>query len=137
MDDGTQHILRMDSDVAGYGVELLLDLHECDPSTFNRRSLDHFFTELCEIIDMERCVVHFWDDVGVPEDQQQTEPHTKGTSAVCFILTSSIVVHTLDLLGAVYINIFSCKSFDPAAATSFSEQWFKGHSIQSTFLRRT
>ena len=80
--------------------------------------------------------VHFWDDVGVPEDEQQTSPQTKGTSAVCFILTSTIVVHTLDLLGAVYVNIFSCKEFDPAAAERFTREWFGGKTAKSTFLER-
>ena len=120
-----------------YGMELVLDLHECDPTTFTRDSLDSFFTELCLHIDMERCVVHFWDDVGVPVEEQQTEPHTKGTSAVCFILTSSIVVHTLDLLGAVYVNIFSCKSFDPDTAANFAADWFKGRTVKRAFLERT
>src|SRR3954471_24418749 len=106
-----------------YGWELILDLHGCDNGTFNRASLDSFFTELCERIDMERCVVHFWDDVGVPAEEQQLLPHTKGTSAVCFILTSSIVIHTLDLLGAVYVNIFSCKPFDRRSASEFTQAW--------------
>ena len=60
---------------SNYGVELILDLHECDPTTFTRDSLDTFFTQLCERIEMEKCVVHFWDDVGVPEEEQQTLPH--------------------------------------------------------------
>jgi len=107
-----------------YGYELILDLHECDSSTFNRKGLDSFFTELCKLIEMERCEVHFWDDVGVPLEEQQTEPHTKGTSAVCFILTSTIVVHTLDLLKVVYVNIFSCKEFDPKTAEEFTRKWF-------------
>ena len=119
-----------------YGVELILDLHDCDPATFTRDSLDTFFTQLCERIDMEKCVVHFWDDVGVPEDEQQTSPHTKGTSAVCFILTSSIVVHTLDLMKAVYLNIFSCKDFDPDAAEEFAKVWFGGQTAKRTFVSR-
>ena len=119
-----------------YGHELLLDLKNCDVSTFNRPSLDQFFTKLCDVIDMEKCEVHFWDDVDVPEDERQTEPHTKGTSAVCFILTSTIVVHTLDLLGAVYVNIFSCKEFDPNAAETFTKTWFKGKVAKSTFVER-
>jgi S-adenosylmethionine/arginine decarboxylase-like enzyme len=123
--------------VRTYGVELVLDLHECDPTTFTRKSLDRFFTELCDLIEMEKCVVHFWDDVGVPEEEQQTLPHTKGTSAVCFILTSSIVVHTLDLMGAVYVNIFSCKDFDPDAAANFTANWFKGQTVSRAFLTRT
>lgn len=119
-----------------YGYELVMDFHSCNPSTFNRKSLDSFFTELCDLIDMERCVVHFWDDVGVPPEEQQTEPHTKGTSAVCFILTSTIVVHTLDLLKAVYVNIFSCKEFDPKAAEEFTKKWFGAQDCSARFLDR-
>lgn len=107
-----------------YGVELILDLHACDTSRFTRSAIESFFTRLCELIDMERCDLHFWDDLGVPEEDQQTNPKTKGTSAVQFILTSTIVVHTLDLMGAVYVNIFSCKEFDTDAAASFTATWF-------------
>ena len=119
-----------------YGFELILDLHGCDPAMFTRSSLDQYFGRLCQVIDMEKCEVHFWDDVGVPIDEQQTEPHTKGTSAVCFILTSTIVVHTLDILKAVYVNIFSCKSFDPKAAEEFTKKWFEADSCRSTFIER-
>jgi S-adenosylmethionine/arginine decarboxylase-like enzyme len=119
-----------------YGYELLLDLHSCDERTFTRVSIDDFFTKLCDLIEMEKCVVHFWDDVGVPPEERQTLPHTKGTSAVCFILTSSIVVHTLDLLQAVYVNIFSCKAFDPDAAARFTQDWFGAGSCSTKFVER-
>ena len=119
-----------------YGVELILDVHGCDPETFTRKHLDDFFTRLCDLIEMEKCEVHFWDDVGVPVEDQQTLPHTKGTSAVCFILTSTIVVHTLDILRAVYVNIFSCKDFDPAAATAFTEEFFGGKCESTSFIKR-
>ena len=107
-----------------YGRELILDLHECDANKFTRAGIEGFCTELCELIDMERCDLHFWDDVGVPEEEQQTHPKTKGTSAVQFILTSTIVIHTLDLMKAVYINIFSCKEFDTDEAATFTAKWF-------------
>ena len=120
-----------------YGYELVLDVHGCDPSTFNRGSIDRFFTELCERIDMNKCEVHFWDDVGVPSEEQQTDPRTKGTSAVCFILTSTIVVHTLDLLEVVYVNIFSCKRFDPEVAATFTERSFCGSCQNPRMFERT
>ena len=123
-------------ETAPYGFELILDLHGCNPATFTREHLDLYFTKLCDLIDMERCEVHFWDDLGVPTDEQQTSPQTKGTSAVCFILTSTIVVHTLDLLSAVYINIFSCKAFDPEVASEFTKEWFQAGSCKSTFIPR-
>ncbi len=107
-----------------YGLELVLDLHECDTSRFTRAELEKFFVKLCDVIDMERCDLHFWDDVGVPEDEQQTDPRTKGTSAVQFILTSTIVIHTLDLMKTAYVNIFSCKEFDTDDAAKFTAKWF-------------
>ena len=99
-----------------YGIELILDLHGCDVSKFNRESITAYFEQLCDLIDMQREDLHFWDDVGVAEENKQTSPHTQGTSAVQFILTSSIVIHALDQMRAVYINIFSCKVYDPEVA---------------------
>ncbi|MCZ6673940.1 MAG: S-adenosylmethionine decarboxylase [Verrucomicrobia bacterium] len=119
-----------------YGIELILDLHGCDPATFTRSSLDEFLTKLCQVIEMEKCQVHFWDDIDVSTEEQQTLPHTKGTSAVCFILTSTIVVHTLDLLRVVYVNIFSCKAFNPDVAQKFTEEWFAGTSRRTNFIER-
>ena len=119
-----------------YGFELLMDLHGCNSATFTREHLDQYFTELCDLIDMEKCEVHFWDDVGVPREERQTSPQTKGTSAVCFILTSTIVVHTLDILEAVYVNIFSCKTFEPSVAAGFTEKWFEANFCKPTFITR-
>jgi S-adenosylmethionine/arginine decarboxylase-like enzyme len=119
-----------------YGYELILDLHKCDPLTFNRVSIEDYFEKLCKKIDMTQCDLHFWDDVGVAPEEQQTSPHTKGTSAVQFILTSTIVIHTLDLLEKVYINVFSCKDFDPEIVKQFTEEWFKGTIVNNHFIER-
>lgn len=120
-----------------YGYELILDLHSCDVSTFTRQSLTEYFTKLCKAIDMERCELHFWDDEGVPREEQQTSPHTKGTSAVQFILTSSIVIHTLELVEAAYVNVFSCKAFDRDVAEKFTSEWFGAKECRATFIERT
>lgn len=119
-----------------YGAELILDLHDCDPRKFTRCEIERYFIGLCELIDMERCELYFWDDVGVPEADRQTHPKTKGTSAVQFILTSSIVIHTLDLMRAVYLNIFSCKPFDAHEATKFTVQWFRSSDWTSHVIAR-
>jgi len=119
-----------------YGFELIMDLHRCDVATFNRKSLDAYFEKLCKAIDMQKCVRYFWDDVGVAPEEQQSEPHTKGTSAVQFILTSTIVVHTLDLLKAVYVNIFSCKEFDRNIAEKITKDWFGAEQCRSNFIER-
>ena len=119
-----------------YGVELILDLHGCDASKFTRESIQLYFEQLCDLIDMQREELFFWDDVNVPEEERQTSPHTQGTSAVQFILTSSIVIHALDQLEAVYINIFSCKAYDPKVAENFSVEWFSARDHSARFFNR-
>ena len=119
-----------------YGFELLLDLHGCDVSKFNRSSLRKYFARLCKAIDMKRCELYFWDDVSVPVKEKQTLPHTKGTSAVQFILTSNITIHTLDLLKAAYINVFSCKAYDSKVAEKITKEWFGAKKCNARFIER-
>ena len=119
-----------------YGYELILDLHGCDVSTFNRKSLKGYFKKLCEAIDMQREDLHFWDYDGVPEEELPTEAHLLGTSAVQFIKTSNIVIHTLDKLETVYLNIFSCKKYDKQTAEKITREWFKAKTCTSRFIER-
>jgi len=107
-----------------YGKELILDIHNCDVSLFNRVDLEKFVKRLCGLIDMEREDIYFWD---YPEDEHKhLPPHLKGTSVVQFIRTSNIVVHALDDLGKVFLNLFSCKDFSDNEASIFAEKWLKG-----------
>jgi len=108
-----------------YGHELIMDLHGCDVGTFTRESLKTFFGYLCTAIKMEPCDLHFWYCNRSPTDPQ------KGLSAVQFIITSSIVVHTLELSAAAYVNVFSCKPFDQRPAIRLIAAWF--HAARSTY----
>ena len=74
---------------------------------------------------MERCELYFWDDEGLPPEECQTEPHLKGTSAIQFIMTSNVTIHTLDILKRVYLNIFSCKDFEPNEVEFWAMNWFR------------
>ena len=119
-----------------YGKELILDLHNCSVEEFNRKSLTKYLARLCELIDMEPCKLVWWDDHGVPPEEQQTKEHTKGTTVVQFILTSNITIHTLDLLKNVYVNIFSCKYFNSDLAEKYTVGFFKGELVQSLTIDR-
>ena len=119
-----------------YGKELILDMQNCDPTTFTRKHIRNYFKRLCSLIDMERADLHWWDDLNTPEKEKETEPHLKGTTAIQFIKTSNITIHTLDLLKSVYLNIFSCKDFDPAVVKKFTEEWFKGKIVNNHVIER-
>ena len=123
-------------DLKNYGKELIIDLHNCNIQRFTRKSLKKYFKEVCELIKMQRAKLVFWDDVGVPEDERQTLPHTTGTSAVQFILTSSITIHALSKMKRVYVNIFSCKGFDSVLARKFTINWFEGKLVHWKNVRR-
>ena len=108
-----------------YGKELIIDLHNCDPSTFTRKSIkDYVDTLWKEVIYMEAEDLHFWDYEGDPEGYAEAPDHLKGVSAVQFIKTSSIVIHTLDVLQKAFINIFSCKEFSESEAVDFTVKYF-------------
>ena len=119
-----------------YGLELVLDMSDCNTAKFKRKHIKSYFLQLCELIDMQAEDLHFWDDFRVPEAEKQTDPKTKGTTAVQFILTSNITIHTLELLKNAYINVFSCKDFDTDIALKFSEEWFKGRLVNSQIIER-
>jgi len=120
-----------------YGKELILDLHNCDPTTFTRKSIEDYIETLCyEVIHMEAEDLHFWDYDGDPEGYANAPDHLKGISAVQFIKTSSIVIHTLDILQKAFINIFSCKEFNPIEVKHFSVKWFKGQMVNSKEVDR-
>lgn len=119
-----------------YGKELIIDIHNCDSTTFTRTSIKNFFRQLCKKIDMVAETLYWWDDHDIAPEFHQTESHTKGTSAVQFILTSNITIHTLDILGNVYLNVFSCKDFDANLTIKFSEGWFKGKVVNSQVIDR-
>lgn len=138
----------MDGDenlTGAYGPELLLDCRQCDPSTFTRESIEGYMKALCKAIGMDAEDFHFWDDEGVAEDKKQTAPHAKGSSVggvfkkkvgIQFIITSSIVVHTLHILERVYVDIFSCKLFDDGEACRITQDWFKAKIVREHLIQR-
>lgn len=119
-----------------YGKEVILDLHNCNPKKFTRKIIKQYFVEMCDLIDMRRSKLTWWDDYRLPLEKRQTKPHLKGTSAVQFILTSNITIHTLDIMERVYLNIFSCKDFDEKVVRDFTKKYFEGKVVNFKVINR-
>ena len=122
--------------MTSYGKELILDLHECNADMFTRETIDMFFEELCELIDMEKCERYWWDYENEPEEYEKAPDHLKGISAVQFISTSTVTIHTLDVLKKVFINVFSCKDFDETLIIDTAKSWFKGFVVTHKLIDR-
>ncbi len=119
-----------------YGFELIMDLHGCDVGRFTRKSIEEYFVAVCNAIGMEREDLYFWDYEGVPSEEISNEEHLSGTSAVQFITTSNVVIHTLDKLKAAYVNIFSCKKYNNELAEKITREWFGAKECRTHYIER-
>lgn len=122
-----------------YGIELVLDLHGCDLThiakdlhDFAKNELEKFFIGVCRITKMKRHGKPMWwiDESGTP--------HLHGISAVQFVETSDIVCHVLPVLGAVYLNIFTCKPFKPEPVAKLCKRYWKAERVvtQKVIIRK-
>lgn len=120
-----------------YGQECILDVHDIDPDVvFARSDIEDFCVGLCDMLGMVREDLVLWDYEGAPEEYKKAPAHLKGTSAVQFIRTSNITIHSLDELKRLYLNVFSCKPFDASAIRDFVRRWTGGTIVNFTVLTR-
>lgn len=108
-----------------FGESLIIDLIDCE-RIFNRESIGRFCNQMCEVLGMKREKLEFWDYDGQEEEYEAAPDHLKGTTAVQFISTSSITIHTLDVSRQVFIDVFSCKEFGHDKAAKFAAEFFGG-----------
>lgn len=64
------------------------------------------------------------------------EPHLAGNTVLQFIETSNILTHFCDEHGDAYVDIFSCKEFDPKLALDHFVDWFDPDMAEVTFFVR-
>lgn len=103
-----------------WGVLTSVDIYKCDPSLItNADKIKQFVHQLCELIDMKRfgeCqVVHFGEDEKVA-----------GFSMTQLIETSLISGHFANASNTVYLDVFSCKFYEPREVAEFAVAFFKG-----------
>ncbi len=115
---------------AVWGIASSFDIYNCDPEIIrNADKIKRFVKELCDLIEMKRFgetqVVHFGEDERVA-----------GYSMVQLIETSLISAHFANLTNTVYLDVFSCKPYDPEVVREFSVKFFGGsHCISNSNMR--
>ena len=110
-----------------FGMEVVLDLYDCNLETIrSKEKLQEYTRELCQVIGMTPHGAPFAEWFGL------NEAKTAGYSIVQLIETSSITGHFSEEWNSAYINIFSCKEFDPKQAAEFSKDFFEADRVEST-----
>jgi S-adenosylmethionine/arginine decarboxylase-like enzyme len=107
-------------DMGAWGLQTNLDIHGCDPQLIRDAGvIREFVIQLCDLIKMKRfgepVIVDFGEDERV-----------SGYSMTQLIETSLISAHFANQSNTVYLDIFSCKYYDPNSASEFSRDFFKG-----------
>ena len=97
-----------------------VDVFWCDPDAIrDAEGIKTYVRELCDLIQMKRFrdtdVVHFGEDEKVA-----------WFSMTQLIETSLISGHFANATDAVYLDIFSCKYYNPQTVADFTVRFFKG-----------
>ena len=101
-----------------WGLVSSIDLHNCNAATIrDAEKIKQFVYELCEKIGMKRfgecTVVNFGE-----------EERVAGYSMTQLIETSLISAHFANQSNTTYLDIFSCKYYNPNIAADFAKEYF-------------
>jgi len=114
-----------------WGYHLILDCSNCDKSLMtNYANVNNWIRQLVTDIDMS--------PVGDPRIEYTAGefPDKAGFTVVQIIVTSSIVAHFVDNLGQIYLDVFSCKQFDPTVVKHSVSKYFNSTRQREYFLTR-
>lgn len=122
---------RMDTVEDYWGIASAIDIYNCDPEKIrDAEFIKRFVVDLCDLIEMKRFgdtqVVHFGEDEKVA-----------GFSMVQLIETSLISAHFANQTNTTYLDVFSCKAYDPDVVKEFAQKYFGGEtsSLNVTYRR--
>ncbi len=113
-----------------WGLHTTVDLKDCDPDLI--RSADairDYVIQLCDLIEMNRFGEPIIVDFG-------RNPEVAGYSMVQLIETSNISGHFANIDNSAYIDIFSCKLYNPYIVAEFTKNFFKGGNYIINILLR-
>jgi len=113
-----------------WGLYTSVDLKGCDPASIRDAEMIHrFIIELCDLIDMKRFgepqIIHFGPNERVA-----------GFSMTQLIETSLVSGHFANETNAAYLDIFSCKEYEPSKAAEFCRDFFGAESATYQVLFR-
>lgn len=113
-----------------WGIAAAIDIYDCSPERIrDENAIKTFVVELCDLIEMKRfgetIVIHFGEDEKVA-----------GYSMVQLIETSLISGHFANLTNAVYLDVFSCKPYNPEIVRDFATRFFRGKKSEMNISMR-
>ena len=105
-----------------WGISSSIDLYQCNLALMqDADAIREFVRILCDRIQMKRYgetqVIYFGED-----------PRVTGFSMTQLIETSLISAHFVDASCAIYLDVFSCASYEPKDVAEFAKEYFRAAS---------
>lgn len=114
-----------------YGIELIVDLYDCDYSVItSQNKLRKFAKEVCQVIKMKPYGEPIIPNFGFSLSK------TAGPSLVQLIESSGITAHYSPHWRLVCLNIFTCRSFDVEKTFKFVKDFFGSQRAVAYLLKR-
>lgn len=112
-----------------WGYHTILDASGCDAERIrSAENITEFAKALVKKIDM----VAF----GEPQVQHFGSDDKAGYTLIQLIETSNITAHFVEENNTMYLDVFSCKPYDPQDVVNISEEFFKFAKYKTAFLER-
>jgi S-adenosylmethionine/arginine decarboxylase-like enzyme len=112
-----------------WGTHLVVDVARCAPHMIRcPGNIYRFSGELVKKIDMVA--------YGPPQIVMFGTGNKKGYTLVQLIETSNICAHFVEETNDMYLDVFSCKEFDPHVVVSVIAEYFKPAEFNTRFLVR-
>ena len=122
-------ISKQFSDESHWGLSTAITVHGCNTDYISDRDfIQSFVLDLVDYIDMEA--------YGETIIERFGEGDLEGYSAMQLIKTSSITMHFSEVDGRAFIDIFSCKGYEPVEAAQFCEDYLSGKSYDMAWMFR-
>lgn len=113
-----------------WGLSTHIDLKGCDIQIIkNKKKLAEFTNTLCKLLKVNKFGPTTLVKLG-------KYPELYGYSMMQLIETSSLTGHFVEANGNVYIDIFSCRLYNPHTAKKFCDTFFKAKSSTMKVLIR-
>ena len=120
---------RVQTPLRTWGKHLILDAAKCAPRLIrDPRVIDNFARTLVKRIDMV--------PYGDPQVVLFGSGNKKGYTLVQLIETSNITAHFVEENNSMYLDVFSCKDFEPSIVQETVDEFFDAKRFKSTVLLR-
>lgn len=112
-----------------WGYHLILDCSDADPDTIrSAENISNFAKELVKEIDMVA--------YGEPQVVRFGSGNKEGYTLIQLIETSNICCHFVEDSNSMYLDVFSCKLFEPQTVLNMVVKYFNVKNHKAAFINR-